>query len=108
MSMYTELQDNNLMKDFLEPNDDKYILVMYGRGNCGNCKKLKPRFEARGDGSLGDDILFIYSDVDKYRENIFVDDLDHVRFTIKSTMSIDEQNAYYNFKKLNKKIINKN
>ena len=59
MSMYTELGDNNLMKDFLEPNDDKYILVMYGR-DCGNCKKLKPRFEARGDGSLGDDILFIY------------------------------------------------
>jgi len=76
MSMYTELKDNNLMKDFLEPNDDKYILVMYGRGNCGNCKKLKPRFEARGDGSLGDDILFIYNDVDKYKENIFVDELD--------------------------------
>ena len=26
MSMYTELGDNNLMKDFLEPNDDKIHL----------------------------------------------------------------------------------
>lgn len=89
--MYIEIENNKLLEDFLEPNDDSLTLVMYGRSSCGNCRKVKPKFKKIGNEH--ETVFFVYNDIDKYNENIFVDDLEIIpHFALFRGMKvIDEQ-----------------